>query len=109
MLILPTQYENISVILTVSIDLNAEHIKYTSYPIKNSHNLNFTNEQVVALGRYFSLHLNLRLTVGWISIDPESGCIIYQHANNSLGFLEKWVERFPEELTNHLLFEVKEI
>lgn len=87
MLILPTQYENISVILTVSLDLGAEYIKYTSYPTKHSQNLNFTNEQVVALGRYFSLYLNSRLTVGWISIDPESGCIIYQHANNSLGFL----------------------
>lgn len=69
--------------------------------------LSFTNQQVVALARFFSFHLNSRLSVGWLSIDPESGCLTYKHANNSLGFLEKRIEKVPEDLTEFLSVEVK--
>ena len=87
MLLLPTQYEAIRIYLTISVDLGKEFIKYSSYPAKHSQMLNFTNQQIVALARFFSFHLNSRLSVGWLSIDPESGCLTYKHANNSLGFL----------------------
>lgn len=102
MLRLPTQYEAVCIFMTVSVDLDKEFVKYSSYPAKHSSRINFTSQQIVALGRIFSLYLNSRLNFGWLSIDPESGCLTYQHANNSLGFLACRIEKVPEELTSHL-------
>ena len=103
MLLFKTQYEFIDVVLTINVNTNKEFIKYSSYPIKRSHMLQFTSQQVTALGRLFSLHLNNRITLGWLSIDPESGSLTYQHANNSLGLLEKRIDKVPEEFAAHLL------
>ena len=103
MLILPTQYESILIFLTITVDINKEYIRYNSYPTKNTQMLHFNNQQVIALGRYFSFHLNSHLNLGWLSTDPESGCLTYKHTNNSLGLLERRIERVPEEMTHHLL------
>ena len=109
MLLLKTQYEQVDVVLTATVNTLKECIKYCSYPVKHAHMLQFSRQQATALGRLFSLHLNSRVSLGWLSLDPDSGSLTYQHANNSLGFLEKRIERVPEELAAHMLSEVREI
>lgn len=107
MLYLPTQYEYVSVIMTVTI--NDESVVYSSYLTKNYETILFTNEQALALGRYFVLILNARLSKGWITVDPEIGLVKYRNVNHSLGSLQRRIEKVPQDLAEDIFKEVIEI
>jgi len=82
--------------------MKLEYIKYSSFPMKNLQMLAFTLEQINTLSRFISLHLNQKIILGCLSIDPDSGCLNYQIVNNSLGHLHRRIHKAPNDLVKNI-------
>lgn len=60
--------------------------------------LSFTRDQINTISKYLSISFNPKNPLGCMSVDTESGQIIYQVVNNSLGHLQRRIKKAPNEL-----------
>jgi hypothetical protein len=108
-LLLGTQYEQWQVSVSVEINLRLEYIRYQSQPVRGHQLLSFGRDQIVAIGKYLSINFNPKNPLGCMSIDVESGMLIYQVVNNSLGHLQRRIRKAPNELICFIEAEIREI
>jgi hypothetical protein len=97
-ILLGTQFEGWQVVVSVSINLQREYIRYQSYPLRYHQLLPFGRDQINTIGKYLSLNFNPKNPLGCMIIDVKSGMLMYQVANNSLGHLQRRIKKAPNEL-----------
>jgi hypothetical protein len=69
--------------------------------------LSFGRDQINTIGKYLSINFNPKNPLGCMSIDVESGMLLYQVVNNSLGHLQRRIRKAPTELIYFIEAEIR--